>query len=117
MKTKKKFNHIWEDLYKVNVWWFVGSRKQYGDLVRKEFKLVASDIDDTVRGRVEYFTVDGQPLPIIWLPKKDITCLAHEVFHVVHWIMKYKGIYLSDDSNEAYAYLLEYLMEEIMEKW
>ena len=117
MKTKKKFNHIWEDLYKVNIWWFQGPRKQYTALVYKELKLKAADIGDTVRGRVEHFIADGQPLPIIWLRHKNIADLAHEVFHVVHWIMKYKGIYLSDDSEEAYAYLLEYLMEEIMEKW
>jgi len=117
MKRKKKFNHIWEDLYKVNVWWFRGPRKQYIDLVREEFKLVSSDVSDNVKGRVEHFAADDQPLPIIWLRKKDVAVLAHEVFHVVHWILKYKGIYLSDDSQEAYAYLLEYLMSKIMEKW
>jgi hypothetical protein len=39
--------------------------------------------------------------------------LAHEIFHVVTFIMGHVGIKLHDASDEAYAYLTSFLTEEI----
>jgi len=44
-----------------------------------------------------------------------IGTLAHEVFHVVHSMLQERAVKLRDnDSNEAHAYLIGYLMEEIV---
>lgn len=43
----------------------------------------------------------------------DRGILAHEVFHVVCFIMEHVGMKLHDSSDEAYAYLTSYLTEEI----
>jgi hypothetical protein len=39
--------------------------------------------------------------------------LAHECFHAVSYILRNISINLNDTSEEAYAYLLEYLIEKI----
>ena len=44
---------------------------------------------------------------VIWV--EDWKYLAHEIFHCAYFILRDKGMCLSDDSNEAYAYLIEYL--------
>jgi hypothetical protein len=41
--------------------------------------------------------------------------VAHEAFHVTAHIMRYVGIRLSRNSEEAYAYLLQYIMDKIYE--
>lgn len=47
---------------------------------------------------------------------KDIPNLAHEVFHAVEFLFNKIGIKHSDDSSEAFAYQISYLMGSILEK-
>lgn len=58
---------------------------------------------------------------IIRLNEWPVTCnqygtLAHEIFHAVDFIFRRIGITLSEDSDEAYAYMIGYLTEEIYKK-
>jgi hypothetical protein len=46
----------------------------------------------------------------------DYGVLQHEIFHAVDQILRYVGINLSDDSDEAYAYLIEYITREMYKK-
>ncbi len=46
---------------------------------------------------------------------EDYGTLQHEIFHAVYQILKSIGMSLSDDSEEAYAYLIGYLTEKIYE--
>lgn len=39
--------------------------------------------------------------------------IAHEIFHAADFLLRTIKITLSDDSDEAYAYLIGYLTEEI----
>ena len=41
--------------------------------------------------------------------------VAHEVFHIAHAVLDDAGIRLSFKSDEAFAYLIEYLVTEITE--
>lgn len=41
--------------------------------------------------------------------------VAHEVFHIAHAVLDDAGIKLSFKSDEAFAYLIEYLVTEITE--
>lgn len=43
-------------------------------------------------------------------------CLAHEIFHIVVFVMNEVGMTLSTESDEAYAYLTGYLTTEIYKK-
>lgn len=61
-----------------------------------------------------YRDKDGIQVNWIWTKDKDIPDLVHEVFHAVHFVMMKKGLKLSDDSEEAYAYQLEFLMKKIL---
>jgi hypothetical protein len=56
---------------------------------------------------------------VLWLakkPKKGCPILAHEIFHVVSFLMDRVGIPLTNESDEAYAYAISYLTQEINKK-
>lgn len=51
--------------------------------------------------------------PSLWIPviprtSQDFAILNHEIFHLVFFIMKSRGIPLAESSNEAYAYMVSY---------
>ena len=58
----------------------------------------------------------GQTL--LWLNEKPtsvngLATLNHEIFHCVCFILERVGIVYSESSDEAYAYLIEYLTKQI----
>lgn len=58
---------------------------------------------------------------ILWLrdfknDSSSIAILSHELFHVVYQTMWRVGIKLSDPSEEAFTYLIEYLTKNILKK-
>ncbi|MEE6129156.1 hypothetical protein V2E39_17285 [Chryseobacterium arthrosphaerae] len=51
-------------------------------------------------------------------PKKDnfwLSILTHETFHAACYILRKAGIPLSEESEEAYAYLQQMIFEEILD--
>ena len=53
--------------------------------------------------------------PVIWCSApKEPWLLAHELEHFVHWLLELKGIKFTDESEEAYAYLISFLMEMML---
>ncbi len=42
----------------------------------------------------------------------DFEIISHELFHATHYILKRVGMTLSDETDEAYAYLNSYLTEK-----
>lgn len=53
---------------------------------------------------------------VMWLRDAEIhpPVLAHEAFHTAVFILSRVGVTLTDDSDEDFAYLIQYLMEEAM---
>jgi hypothetical protein len=43
--------------------------------------------------------------------------LVHELFHATDFMLDYRGLKLVDGSDEAYSYLIGYLMEKTMEAY
>ena len=54
---------------------------------------------------------------IMWLCSNREDILLHELFHVVALIMRKIGVKLTEESEEAYAYLNQYLFNEVKKKW
>lgn len=56
--------------------------------------------------------------PTVYLRFREIenqAIIAHEAFHVTAFIMRYIGVRFSKNSEEAYAYLLQSIIEKIYE--
>jgi hypothetical protein len=65
------------------------------------------------RGRTVMLLPCGQA--VLRLVDTEPGTLAHEVFHVVHYLMDHVGIRLSFDSHEAFAYAIGNLTARIAE--
>jgi len=45
-----------------------------------------------------------------------LAILSHEIYHLTHAVMREVGMILSEDSEEAFAYYGQYLMEQTLNK-
>jgi len=66
------------------------------------------------RGKAVLFK---EPKVLIWMPEKPncmitLSTVAHEIFHATCMILERIGIKYGDDSDEAYAYLLQFITRE-----
>lgn len=107
-----KFNHYYEKVFGINLYWFRGNRKQYEQLVKKEFQQIAPEITIST-GTFEVYKRNRKWLGVIWLRNHNFGLLVHECFHAIHWSLTDKGITLTDSSEEVYAYLLQSLVKEL----
>jgi len=78
-------------------------------------KYVQENLDSTIRTKdfdaraVSFPTVDGKS-PIIWMADtKDNGVIAHEIFHTALNIMYWTGMELNSETEEAFAYEVQYL--------
>jgi len=119
-KVSLKFEHIWLDWLKINIYWIVCSSEEFIFRVKCEFNKPC-EIPAGVDGGFNVYTKDDTPIGVIWVKRRfnetDFQlALVHECFHAVHWVCKERGICLDDSSDEVYAYLLMHLMKELSRK-
>lgn len=74
------------------------------------------DIDEQCNGRAIRLN-SGQI--VLWMPQmphnaKEHGTLAHEIFHCASLLMNRIGVSPTYESEEAYAYLIQYLTKEII---
>ena len=111
---RAQFQHIWIALFGINIYWVRCSHSKYEELVEEEFAAKAPDMEESVAARFEVYTKHDIPIGVIWLSREaELPSVAHECVHAAHWICKKKGIWLTDSSEEIYAYLVEYLLSNI----
>jgi len=111
----RKFRHVYVEMYKRKVYFAKCSRKQFAKMLKVELGLEAHQISEYNVATTEKYTAENRtmkwPIYVIWIT--DWRYLAHEIFHCVHWILNDVNMRLSDDSEEAYAYLTEYLDNQL----
>jgi hypothetical protein len=64
------------------------------------------DVSITHRGRTILLSGGGS---IVWIIEQKNSTIVHELFHSTCHILKNRETPLSEDTEEVYAYLLEYL--------
>jgi hypothetical protein len=92
------------------------SHNKYRKIIKKLLNLEV-EIDDTCSGCFQALHDKNRgDLGIIWIPNKKNT-LVHEIFHATSWVMRHRDIMLdAEGSEEAWAYYIAYLYNEIKEK-
>jgi hypothetical protein len=72
------------------------------------------DADDPPGARCCCLRRNGFTVTAIWLPPTaSAAVIAHEAFHAAAYMLHRAGLTLSDASEEAFAYLLEWLVRGI----
>lgn len=71
--------------------------------------------EETTVGRCIIFPGNQTLIRLLDFPStpKEYGHLQHEIFHAVHFILKKMGFKLKMSSGEAYAYLTQYLTEQV----
>jgi hypothetical protein len=105
--------HIFDPVYRQNYYYFnCRSQKDYTSLLKLKFKIELTPKDTD--GAFNVFAQRGTDVCFLWTKGKTPQLVAHEVFHAVSYILRRKGLPLSDDTEEAYAYLIQFLTTEIL---
>lgn len=79
--------------------------------VQQHLDTTATSADFDARGVT--FTINDGRSPIVWMPDaNDQTVVAHELLHATINILNWAGVPLTEDTEEAYAYELQYLTNE-----
>lgn len=129
-KAKKVCVHIDIPIYNA---WMIVSINQTNEEFRRSFikhrgQMDKTAIDQTCKmvERESEFTIGrtahqhGNVIVRLYSDLKtptDYNTLVHELFHATDFILDYRGLTLVDGSDEAYAYLIGYLTEKIMEAY
>lgn len=109
--SKKNIIHVYDETFKQNYYLLIGvSRKRYVEIVKKELKLDVELPPPGVCGRVTWVQINDICIPVIWTINKKPSNVAHECFHAVAGALDDRGIKLSEDTSEVYAYSIERLM-------
>ncbi len=107
----RKWRHIWIDLYEINVYFIVCNASYFERKFYTEFDRELAQACENTDGCFVATDKDGQEICIIWITEWSV--LAHELFHCVFWILDNRGLQLTEQSEEAYAYLTGYLDKQI----
>lgn len=122
-----KIKNVYIELYKRNILIFIGSHDElleYTDCLKenKIYENIVYDIvGDTCCAESSYYYDSANGCGLIELhyhpnSSKEIAIAAHECLHATMRTMSYIGIpCFKDESNEAYCYLHEYLVEQILD--
>lgn len=124
MKLHKPINFIIPlVVYPFTVVVFINTDNDDVEKILTERQINYTDVNvrqgsDTRRGRTIIFK-DNNVLIRMFEFKRNPSgygYLAHEIFHAVEFVMERIGMKLSNKSNEAYTYLVQYLTKEIYKK-
>ena len=119
--------HIFDPIYRQNYYFIPAENKQqFINICKKELKMeIPKEEDDGDKsGGFKIIEKDHKcykcgknimettKICVLWAntPKNII----HESFHAISWTLRKRGISLTDESDEAFAYLLAFLTEQIL---
>lgn len=114
---KNKLIHIYDEMFQANIYVSYGVSKD--DFIKQIKKYLGLDYDkDKLRnGKMAVFFNDkGEEIVWIWTESKQVDILAHEASHATNYILSRAGIKLSDDSDEAFAYYIQYIINKVIDK-
>lgn len=114
-KTKKsKIQHIYDPIFKQN-YYFIDCKNhdEFLKICLDELEIDIGKEKRLVDGECYEIIREDIPIQVFWTNKKHIEVVVHECFHAVYSCLSNRGIELSTSSEEIFAYLLQYLIEEI----
>lgn len=94
---------------------FIGSREQLKGYLDRHYPSYAPVVEAVEQTQAAAFTfkLDGDAL--IFTPQIPSSAeMVHEIFHAARHILDIIGVKLTDDTEEVFAYLMEYLSEQIL---
>lgn len=112
----KKLIHIYEKTFGTNIYYSgVKTFKEFKKQFQKQFP--GFEIKNYEMGTfINIEQLNGNQYGILWCKNDNLFVLIHEAAHAAFWLMDSKGILISKENEETFAYIQEFIVQEIMEK-
>jgi hypothetical protein len=89
-----------------------GTEKDLVEYLLEEYKI---DVPETGNCAGKSILLPDQ-LWFMWIGNaNDPSLVAHEALHIATWILKERGLKMNKGSEEAYTYLMQYIIEQFNE--
>jgi len=116
-----KHTKITDHIYGTDIILCIGEDKEFISFVKKNFTDLVDVVEQSLESECLGLTClnpNTKTIVIYFWNNQDknrlLNTVTHELFHATHAIMTRVGIKLSDDSEEAYAYLIGYLTQKTL---
>lgn len=108
------------DLYKVKYHLIIGTPEEAQKWLQNQWPVEHTFVQPSYNGLfvpLEYD--DGSTILALWVKDAvdNLGTLSHEIFHLLCYIMRDKQIRLSQDSEEAWAYLTSFIFDQIWDEY
>jgi hypothetical protein len=107
-------------MYLCDVYVCFGSRKRLHNALKNIASHDVKEYEENLIGKSGMFVMYGS-VGVIWMEEttaspRVMSYLAHEIFHCAAGILDRAGVSHTDESEEAYAYLIGWLTRKIYSK-
>jgi hypothetical protein len=114
--------HFFDKVYRIWVVVVISSPGEFKDFMDAACYKHVDDIEEDLSSGYcvnlnASNTTNGNYATIVWLRRKEIGCLVHELSHLVMFILSDKGVPIAIENTEAFAYYQEYWFNEITRAW
>ena len=110
----RNFRLIFVPVHRRNIYVSRVHFKTFKNRILNEVGEHIKDKKPNVHGTFSIFEKGGIDIGVIWLkPGCSRAEIIHECFHAVCWIRGSSGDWLTNSSEESYAYLLQWLCQEV----
>ena len=117
VKSYDSIIHIWEPVFQSNYYYVKAkSYEEYCAVVKHHFGIdVRQEKQHEPLGHTTCYEKDGGTLVFIWTKERKPEVIAHECFHALFFELRARGVRMAEDSDELYAYMIQFLMKSILE--
>ena len=116
MTKSKEVTEIYDPIFRQTYYYFsCKTHKDYCKILKSDLNII-KEPKININGECSVYAFNGNEVCFIWVKTKRVSFIAHEVFHAVSYVLRHKGVPLSDNTDEVYAYLTEFLVREIIKK-
>lgn len=122
MKMKNKYIskwtgsilHIYDFIYRQNYYYIdVKTHKEYWDICKRQLNCDVGSKETKTDGGFNVFKQGKDKTEVCFIWAKEKRDIVHECFHAIDYTLRHRGIPLNDDTTEAFAYALGFLVDEI----
>lgn len=110
---RKKILHIYDPIFRQNYYYITcKTHKEYCQILKKEAGM-NDEPKEGIDGHCSVFESNDNHIIVLWTTEKRPDLVAHEVMHGAGYVLMRKGIKFSDETEEIYCYLIQFIMRNI----
>lgn len=109
----KEVHHIYDPIFRQNIYYILSTTQDDLVKVMKERLGIDAKKKDGCEGRFLTAEKSGCLVGVIWTSNRNPWIITHEVTHATCWTLESKGVPLTFETEEVYAYMNQFLFREI----